>query len=314
MFDKSLPNHSRRDPFGRIESADDELFNHFRANRDRQNRKSLGTLSAPVGRDQNNSRVDVAKVETLMELNQAFDLSRTDGATGIFSLGLERAIQGFQGQKGLKSDGLVNPKGETLSALLGDQNVDGDGKGDDKAPPPKPKSKPKPKPDDSESDCDDFRVAVENAKSILQDKVSDYENLKGELGPKKEVLEAKIQVLQEKLDAMLAAKSATDKAVKSIGIVGGALGGGLLGLGVGGPGAGLRGVYGGVKVGDEISGKAIDANEAKIEALESEIKVLQAQIDALVAQLETAQAAVDDAKSFLDSAEEALQACLNSKG
>ncbi|NQU58988.1 MAG: peptidoglycan-binding protein [Rhodospirillales bacterium] len=49
------------------------------------------------------------------------DQGKTDGPTGYFGSRLEDAVNGYQKDGGLKVDGHLNPKGETIGAL---KNVD----------------------------------------------------------------------------------------------------------------------------------------------------------------------------------------------
>lgn len=132
----------KSDPFGRI--WPDPAFETFRAGFDLA--KPIGKIFpartpdivAPVGRDGENERFDVALIETLLAKNGFFDLDRTDGPTGYYGMALEDAIRNFQKSEDLKVDGLVNPGGPTLAALTsrraageGADDRRGDGTGDD---------------------------------------------------------------------------------------------------------------------------------------------------------------------------------------
>ncbi len=72
-----------------------------------------------VGRNKTNRRRDVAPVETLLHGNGYYNLDKTAGPTGYFSNGLEDAIETFQADKGLKKDGYLEPKGDTITSLIG---------------------------------------------------------------------------------------------------------------------------------------------------------------------------------------------------
>lgn len=109
------------DPFGRI--LPDPAFETFRNGFDLT--QPLGRIFpdrtpdivAPVGREGENERFDVALIETLLAKNGFFDLAQTEGPTGYYGMALEDAIRTFQKTANLKVDGLVNPGGPTLAAL-----------------------------------------------------------------------------------------------------------------------------------------------------------------------------------------------------
>jgi lysozyme family protein len=75
------------------------------------------SLNQPVGLSGINKRDDVAKVETLLGRTGHFDPSKTKGPTGFFGTRLDQAVKRFQKDRSLKTDGLLNPGGETLTAL-----------------------------------------------------------------------------------------------------------------------------------------------------------------------------------------------------
>ncbi len=81
------------------------------------NLKNPFRLSSPVGISSSNLRRDVAKVETLMSQTGYLDLDKTDGPTGYYGERLKQSVQNFQKDKGLKKDGLINPRGETMQTL-----------------------------------------------------------------------------------------------------------------------------------------------------------------------------------------------------
>jgi peptidoglycan hydrolase-like protein with peptidoglycan-binding domain len=78
---------------------------------------ALSELRAGVGDKEPNGRVDVAKVEALLEAAGACDLKRLKGPTGHFATGKSDAIRDFQRAKGLEADGRVLPNGPTIKAL-----------------------------------------------------------------------------------------------------------------------------------------------------------------------------------------------------
>jgi hypothetical protein len=80
-------------------------------------RASPVRLDDAVGRGRVNRRPDVALVESLLAAGDAYDLTPGDGPTGYFGLGLEQAIRTLQRERGLRVDGLLEPEGETLTAL-----------------------------------------------------------------------------------------------------------------------------------------------------------------------------------------------------
>ncbi|MHA1535998.1 MAG: peptidoglycan-binding domain-containing protein [Alphaproteobacteria bacterium] len=77
------------------------------------------SIKGPVGPFGPNRRADVGKVETFLSRSGNFDLSPTDGPTGYYGLRLEDSINAFQKANGLKTDGLLNPFGETIKTLAG---------------------------------------------------------------------------------------------------------------------------------------------------------------------------------------------------
>lgn len=101
---------NRRDPFGRLpmpRQPDPEI----------ENIRNPYKLSSSVGVAAPNNRRDVAKVEALMTETGNLDLHQTDGVTGYYGERLKQAIEGFQKDNGLKKDGLINPRGETMRML-----------------------------------------------------------------------------------------------------------------------------------------------------------------------------------------------------
>ncbi|MBF0094734.1 MAG: peptidoglycan-binding protein, partial [Alphaproteobacteria bacterium] len=72
-------------------------------------------LKRPVGRGQPNEREDVIKVETVLGNAGHFDLEGLDGPTGYLGTLLDEGIRAFQAGNGLKTDGILNPDGPTLS-------------------------------------------------------------------------------------------------------------------------------------------------------------------------------------------------------
>ncbi len=117
MFGRSLSG-IQRDGFGSIPEEEDKDFQRIRERRENVSTNALGNLSDGVGRNQTNSRDDVARVQTLMERNDLLDLEQTEGPTGLFSVGLDNAIRDFQSERDLKQDGLIFPRGETVGALV----------------------------------------------------------------------------------------------------------------------------------------------------------------------------------------------------
>ena len=80
-------------------------------------RLRLDILSAPVGKNGKNERLDVAKVESLLGAHGYLDLDATDGPTGYAGARLEDATRRFQRDKGLRVDGRLAPGGETIMTL-----------------------------------------------------------------------------------------------------------------------------------------------------------------------------------------------------
>lgn len=80
-------------------------------------RLRLDLLSAPVGRNAENDRLDVAKVESLLGAHGYLDLDATDGPTGYAGARLENATRRFQKDNALRVDGRLAPGGETILTL-----------------------------------------------------------------------------------------------------------------------------------------------------------------------------------------------------
>ena len=78
---------------------------------------ALFETRAGVGDNETNGRVDVAKIETLLEAWGAFDLNSLDGPTGFFATNKGDAIRAFQRANGLPENGGVLPRDETMRAL-----------------------------------------------------------------------------------------------------------------------------------------------------------------------------------------------------
>ncbi|MBF0325633.1 MAG: hypothetical protein HQL42_11260 [Alphaproteobacteria bacterium] len=75
------------------------------------------TLGAPVGPDQPNRRQDVIKVETILGNTGHHDLAATSGPLGWWGSRQDKAVRTWQGENGLKVDGLLKPNGPTITSL-----------------------------------------------------------------------------------------------------------------------------------------------------------------------------------------------------
>ncbi|MBF0327481.1 MAG: hypothetical protein HQL42_20875 [Alphaproteobacteria bacterium] len=75
------------------------------------------SLGAPVGPGQPNRREDVIKVETILGNTGHHDLAKTDGPLGWWGERHETAVKAWQGENGLKVDGLLKPNGPTITSL-----------------------------------------------------------------------------------------------------------------------------------------------------------------------------------------------------
>lgn len=80
-------------------------------------RLRLDVLSAPVGKNGKNDRLDVAKVESLLGAHGYLDLDATGGPTGYAGTRLESATRRFQKDRKLHVDGRLDPAGETIRTL-----------------------------------------------------------------------------------------------------------------------------------------------------------------------------------------------------
>ncbi len=169
-------------------------FKALRENRGLLSGSVLGALAEGVGRSQKNRREDVARVEVLMERNHDYDLERTQGPTGIFSTGLEAAVKDFQGRRGLTIDGVLLPRGETITALSGNKT------------PPLPERKPPVPQEAKKRDCSDLKFAYEHVKAQLNSKEmllnsarKSLKILKDELAQLKEQLVKETDLLKRRM-------------------------------------------------------------------------------------------------------------------
>ncbi|MDA0304939.1 MAG: peptidoglycan-binding domain-containing protein [Proteobacteria bacterium] len=134
-----------KDPFGRLlaePKPDREILNF-------QNPLSIRDS---IGMEGMNSRRDVAKVENLLGRAGALDLSKTDGVTGFFGARTDEAVRTFQKDRGLKVDGLINPRSPTMRTLIAEAGQHVATRLLPTAPPrvgllPEPEIKPEPRKD-----------------------------------------------------------------------------------------------------------------------------------------------------------------------
>jgi len=96
------------DPFGRVLAAPKPEVMNF---------KNPFRIRDSVGTEGQNSRRDVAKMESLLGRSGDLNLNETDGVTGFVGLRMDEAIRRFQKRNRLRVDGQINPGGETLTTL-----------------------------------------------------------------------------------------------------------------------------------------------------------------------------------------------------
>lgn len=114
------PNHPT-DAFGRL--PPDDRFEAFREAW--RNGATIGQLfgdkafrlKAPVAKNGENHRSDIAKLQVMLGRTGDLDVMSTQGPTGLYSFLLDDAIRSFQGNHGLAVDGVIKPNGETIRAL-----------------------------------------------------------------------------------------------------------------------------------------------------------------------------------------------------
>ncbi len=75
------------------------------------------TLEDTVGKNGKNRPGDVFKVQSLLHREGLLDADKTDGPTGFLGIYDHEAIEKFQKENGLKQDGRLGPKGETIKAF-----------------------------------------------------------------------------------------------------------------------------------------------------------------------------------------------------
>jgi len=75
------------------------------------------TLEDTVGKNGKNRPGDVFKVQSLLHREGLLDADKTAGPTGFLGLYDHEAIEKFQKENGLKVDGWMGPKGETIQAF-----------------------------------------------------------------------------------------------------------------------------------------------------------------------------------------------------
>ena len=92
--------------------------------------RKLFKLTASIGERGANDRTDVGKLEALLYMAGVFDLDGSNGPTGYYGERLKQAVKAFQKARGLRVDGDVGPKGETIRTLA--QHLQGLGRRGDK--------------------------------------------------------------------------------------------------------------------------------------------------------------------------------------
>ena len=92
--------------------------------------RKLFKFTATIGERGANDRTDVGKIEALLYMAGVFDLDGTNGPTGYYGERLKQAVKAFQKARGLRVDGDVGPKGETIRTLA--QHLQGLGRWGDK--------------------------------------------------------------------------------------------------------------------------------------------------------------------------------------
>ncbi len=311
MFRRSL-SAIQRDNFGRINEEEDRSFQRIRQNRKGEPAQSLGNISAGVGRNQPNTRADVARVETLMERNDSFDLSGTEGPTGLFSIGLDSAIRDFQGARDLKQDGLIFPRGETVSALVETASQFSDSSGlfdfsfDDEEDPAPSQRQPfaeNDDDDDDEPDCEEEEVAWVNAEAALfiarQNLESAQEEIKG--------YEQQIQNTDNEIKEKKEELEDTEGKIRGGSVATGTIIGGLIGgFAFKNPAGIAKGAEKGGSAGMKVAENLIRLLQLQISLLEKEKDELlkktedqSARVASLKEEASRAQAAVDEAKQTL---------------
>ena len=79
--------------------------------------EDLADLRYGVGKNLDNERDDVAKVESMLALTGDLDVDETDGPTGWSMFTLDQGIEEFQKKNKLQVDGRIWPERETITAL-----------------------------------------------------------------------------------------------------------------------------------------------------------------------------------------------------
>jgi hypothetical protein len=74
-------------------------------------------LEAPVGLGFPTSRRDAIRLEGLLANTGDHDLAATDGPTGYWGIGLDKALRRYQKRNGLTVDGWLAPDGETIAHM-----------------------------------------------------------------------------------------------------------------------------------------------------------------------------------------------------
>jgi hypothetical protein len=109
-----------KDPFGRLPQRDDTPISKLReAWRNGRLETAVGRTSIQdsVGDGATNAPNDVAVLETMLQRNGVYDLTATEGPTGIYGPPQRDALLRFQKDRGLKADALVRPDGPTIRSL-----------------------------------------------------------------------------------------------------------------------------------------------------------------------------------------------------
>lgn len=291
LFYSNEHSASRRDPFGRLGRSGASLDALRRLYQSGRSDTASKSLQDDVGMDRRNNEDDVATVELLLDRQKIYDMSKTDGPTGIFSVGLQEAIKTFQKERGLKVDGYLRPEGETIKRL----NQEKEEESEDNA-------------DSSKDQCRTFEAVYKNA-------LSNYRNWENEFKSFQKKLESEqsnLRNVNRQIEFLKSGEREAAVASEVIGRVGGGMAAGLLALATKNP----RAVVGATVIGQDRGGDIADAarkgDKNRLLLLEKERQEIIKNVDSLVKHIDSyITPEFMQARQVKDDAYQMYQACKN---
>lgn len=301
-------------------------------------RLNNGRIGASIGNNRRNEESDVRGIKDSLS---ALGLFREEPRHGYITRDMDSAIKTFQRDSGLKIDGIMNPGGETETALrreietrqekereglrrlaeksglFSDRAAEEDEEGGDNGAdideelPPLPPHKPEPPDSDEdeskqEKECSNYETALANAESMLSQREKALEAVQVQ----KESLEEQLSDIEQNIETQEAAARSINHSVQGMAVAAGVIGGGLLGFSVGkNPASARAGAHFGGEVGEVLSGGELIRMTLELKKLKSDRDSLEKNMEALQNQADQLGKAVEEAEGLVREAREALQNC-----